>query len=350
MSKALILLCGLFTALLAGCGEQTSVPAAPENDSQVPSEVADLLGRFAVPVDMVVNDPEMQVGNSDVETPPPYDNYDVYAVTILWGSLTNTATPGGTPVDWSGTLSVNGVVTIDVLHTISFENNQDVLIPTNNPAVAAWTSFAANDFDGLNCLIYVDKDIVYITAPELTFDTAPFDISYQLEELADLSEFHLVNNIHGFAISARKIYSSSCPSGLIVGEWVRDDVGGASGWFGGQWLNPDGSVFGGVAGTFTTDNNGLRTFEGVVSEGMLTVVTYRVFGTWYYDDPTMCPLCGSGHGYFCGFYTDQNSQLKGLIKGEFGYAADAADNHLPLSGKWVEMCDNAAFASLRWIK
>lgn len=350
MRKIFLLFAVMLAAVLWSCSEQASAPENEQQDAPMPAQVATMLSRFAVPVGIEVSDPEMQAHTGMQPDSPPYDNYDVYAITILWGSLLNTGTPGAAPVDWSGTLSVNGVVTFDLLHTISFENNQDHLIPTNNPAMVAWTSFTANDFDGLNCLVYVDKDIVYITAPELTFATTPFTISYNLEELANLSEFHIVGDQHGFAINARKIYSSSCPSGMIVGEWVRDDNAGASGTFNGQWLNPDGSVFGFLAGTFATSNTGARTFEGVVSPGALTVVWYYVYGTWMYDDPTMCPICGSGHGYFAGFYTDHNNSFKGTLKGEFGYAADAADNHLPLTGKWVEFCDNAAFAGLRWIK
>jgi hypothetical protein len=234
------------------------------------------------------------------------------------------------------------------LHTISFENT-DQLIPTDNPAVAAWTSFAANDFDGLNCLVYVDKDIVYIQPLQITFDTVPFDITYYVAELADLDEFHLVNNQHGFAIHARKIYSSACPQGVFTGEWVKADNSGTSGSFQARWFTSNSTVYGIMAGAFWTEPNGIRKFEGVVCPGALTVISYYVYGTWYYDDPSLCPVCGSGHGYMVGFYTDSNNTFKGFIKGEFGLPA-STDLHLPLNGKWIEACDNSIFAGIRWIQ
>ncbi len=349
MRKSLLILLTLILAAAWSCSEDRTTTPAGEN--QVPADVQKLIDRFAMPVPMELDPAMTHIRGGNPADSPPYANYDVYAITILWGSLMNLGGNPGTTVDWSGTVSVNGVVTFDVLHTVSFETNQDHLIPTNNPALVAWESFTTNDFDGINCLLYVDKDIVYVTQPLLTFDTDPFAISYGLEELSNLTEFHLVNNTLGFAIAARKIYSNTCPAGMINGFWIRDDLGGATGSIQGEWLNADGSPVGPFAGTFATSNTGLRTFEGVVSEGALTVVKYYVYGTWYYDDPSMCPICGTGHGQFAGFYTDMNRNLKGVIKGEFGWAPSPTVNQLPMTGQWIEMCRNSAFAfHIRGIK
>lgn len=350
MKQTITILSMLLLAALVGCTKDNSTGIIDRESNLVPASVQELLLRHAVPLPIPTQDDELaQPGISPAE--PPYENYDVYAVTLLWGSLANTTPTPGPTVDWSGGASINGVATIDVTHTIKFEPGQDSLVSTDNPASIAWVSQTSGDLDGLNLLIYVDKNIVYITAPVLTIATAAITRSFPVGELADLDAYYLVSNTAAFAIHARKVYSSSCATGALTGECIRADINGQSGTFHAAWWESNNDPFGYLAGNFWTANDGSRIFEGWVSQGATAMVVYYVYGTWYYDDPTMCPICGSRRGGFVGFYADSNNRLKGFVKGHFGdLSLDPAENHLALSGYWREFCGNSDFAIRTWIK
>lgn len=350
MKTTITIVSVLLLAVFAGCSKDTPTGASDNDKNQVPAMVQDLLVKHAVPLPIPTTDNDLaQPGVSPTE--PPYENYDVYAVTLLWGSLTNTTPAPGPTIDWSGTAGINGVVTIDVTHLIDFENSQDSLIPTNSPSVVAWASQTSNDFDGLNLLIYVDRDIVYITAPVFTLTTTPITKSFFVEELANLNAYYLVSNTAGLAIHARRIYSTSCATGLLSGEWIRADISGQSGTFHATWWEDNNEPFGYLAGNFWTEPTGERIFEGWVSPGNTTMIAYHVYGTWNYDDYSMCPICGSRHGQFVGFYADTNNRLKGYVKGQMGdYSLDPANNHLPLNGYWREFCGNSDFTTVNWVK
>ncbi len=350
MKKFLVFLSMVILVTLNGCSRDTTVNLPDNDTAPMPAETQRLLIKYAVPVEIPTGDNEL-VQQRIVPQSPPYQNYDVYAVTFLWGSLVNTTPATDVPIDWSGTLSINGVATIDITHSIHFEPNQDSLIATNNPAVAVWVSQTSGDFDGFNCLIYVDKSITYITAPLLTFATAPITKTFYFEQLVELDAFYPVSNTAALGIHARKIYSTTCATGAITGQWVRDDISGQSGSFQAAWIGSDGEPFGILGGTFWTETNSLRLMEGWVSLGATAMVVYHVYGTWYYDDPRMCPTCGSGHGVFTGFYLDSNNQLLGFVKGEFGnFALDPANNNLPLTGFWREFCLNSEYVARNWIR
>ena len=350
MKKILSAICLSLIFALLGCSNDSSTNTPDNGGDKMPASTQELLSKYAVPIQIPTIDDELVQQNTTPAT-PPYDNYDVYAVTLLWGSIANT-TPGGGPLtDWSGSASINGVATFDVTHTIQFEPGQDSLIATNVPSMAVWASQVANDYDGINMLIYLDKDIVYITAPMLTITTPAITKTFNFSELENLDAFYLVSNTGALAIHARRVYSSSCATGAITGEWIRADVGGQSGTFQTTWWGSNGAAFGQFAGNFWSENDGLRVFEGWVSLGLTAQVVYHVYGTWYYDDPRMCPICGSSRGAYVGFYTDMNNKLVGFVKGQFGnLGLDPAQNNLPLNGYWRDFCNNTDYSFQRWVK
>ncbi|MBK7092794.1 MAG: hypothetical protein IPH59_13910 [bacterium] len=350
MKTTITILSLLLLAVLSGCSKDTSTGVADKDSNQVPGAVQDLLTKHAVPLAIPTSETDLaQPGVAPAE--PPYANYDVYAVTLLWGSLTNTTPTPGPTLDWSGTAGINGVATIDVTHTIDFEPGQDSIILYDVPSTVAWASSTNNDFDGINMLIYVDRDIAYITAPVFTLATAQITKTYYIEELANLNAFYLVSNTASLAIHARRIYSTSCPTGILSGEWIKSDNSGQTGTFHTDWWEQNSEPYGQLAGNFWTEPDGERIFEGWVSEGLTARVVYHVYGTWYYDDPTMCPLCGSRRGQFIGFYSDMNNKLLGMVKGQMGnMSLDAAELHLPLSGYWRKFCGNTDYMTVTWMK
>ena len=181
------------------------------------------------PVNQALIQQEQQFGNVEALTnttqpadPPPdwpSGDYDVYAVTVIWGSLYNSDFTFDT-VDWSGRLEVNRDAWVDVRATIDFENNQDYILPHDNPSFAAWVSFTSFDFDGITALIFLPR-IANFTPTTLTFDTEPFTQEWSFGDLNDFMAYYPVGQGAGVVVRARRIWPSPCEEGLISGEWIK---------------------------------------------------------------------------------------------------------------------------------
>ena len=270
--------------------------------------------------------------------------YDIYSVTLLWGQLAP-GDPNTAPMDWSGTLSINGVAVIDVLSAIDFENaDGDQLIAFDNPAITGWASFTpAPDLDGITCLIFLDKTVTYITAPWLTFDTDAFDTTWQFGDLEHLTAWYAVGNTAGLGIHAQKISFSACERGYLEGEWTRHTNAGDSGSFSGIWQDRNGAPVHTYAGHFWKTDDGRGVWEGWISGLMTTDIKGWMEGTWAYDDMRMCPLCGQSYGYMIGkFRWDNENAWSGKVAARFGDPSiTPQDSVLSMHGAWKEDCRNS---------
>jgi hypothetical protein len=120
----------------------------------------------------------------------------------------------------------------------------------------------------------------------------------------------------------------------MVGFWVRDAIFAYSGYFVGFWLSNEGDTISYVNGTFWQEDWITLRFEGQVTGYVTDEVIANLYGTWFYDDPRMCPMCGTGHGQFRG-RTVYLAGGYGKIYGEFGdYSLPLEENELPLTGVW----------------
>ncbi len=319
--------------LLNACGDSSTQAVDPDNE--IPADVMQIAQKHSMPFAPVEGGISKFIPSNTIYD-PPYTNYALYAVTLLWGDLTNSST---LPVlyDWSGNVSINGVSTIDVVYEIDFEPGEDSVLAVNASSMAAWVS-QAGDLDGLSFLIYLDSDITYITAPWLSVNTEQIDLELQFWELDDFARIYHVNNMQALVVVARRIWTNECPAGTMLGEWIRDDISGQSGNMSGVWYESNNDPAGLYVGTFEMSNSGAGSFEGSVSGYVTDEVIYLFNGKWFFDDPRLCPLCGTGHGKFQGVFYDMNSNVAGVMRGEFGYAADVNDNHLPMQGTWRQFC------------
>ena len=342
MQKSLLVLLGIIVFALVGCGDQPTRPQPSFMTPQaqvVPTDVQKVLDRCTLSEEGLTSDPSLAAINPLSPATGPDTSYDVYAVTILWGTLLNAGTPPIPPTDWTGRLWVNGVARVDVRYTIAFEPGQDSLAPPDMPSAAAWVSQTTADFDGICALVFLKRGITYITPPMLTFETNPFTVSLPFEKLEKLAAFYRVDNINGVAIMARKVSYNACPGGLIKGEWVKEDVAGSKGTFNGIWVDRWGNPVGVMAGRFWTNEDGYGEFAGYLSGVMLTVIIAEFKGTWQYDDHRMCPICGSGHGRFLGSFRYMNENVSGEMRGEFGDFSLPVDQlKMPLIGVWRRNC------------
>jgi len=337
--------------MLAGCSEQpvSTIPAEGFDISArvIPPDVQRLFDQYALDMNAQSNsEPSRSNGfNADVSNSP----YDAYVVTFIWGSLRNVATPSETlPLtDWSGSLTVDAEGKIRVTKAIAFEAGQDYLLVTfrYDPKVAAWVSWTSGDFDGVSFIILLAKATPAASATAITFATTPFTLRLTAKQMAWFAAYYQISNTSGIAVLSQKIPPIiNCPSGLMVGHWVKADVAGDHGAFNGLWMKSNGDTTGAFSGMFWTENDGRRLFSGNVSGVFTTQIIAYLEGKWYYDDPRDCVLCGAGFGKFSGFfrYPDHN-YYDGFLQGQFGSLTLPPDQlDLPLTGTWKANCGHSA--------
>ncbi|MBD3402281.1 hypothetical protein GF420_05255 [candidate division GN15 bacterium] len=273
--------------------------------------------------------------------PSPFDtSYDIYAVTMIWGTLYNSATPTTEPVVWDGRLNSNFEGFVDVARGIQFEPGQDSIVPHDAPIFVQWVSSTLNDFDGVSCFVFFKRGIQYFAPPKVSFETAPFSVDIPVEELHDFTEFYRVDEHSGVIIHSHEIPHNACPGGLLGGRWVQETNDRTSGYFYGHWMDANGEPVGYLNGTFWKEPNAnVGELEGSVSGLFTDEVIATLEGTWYFDDYRLCPLCGSSHGVFEATFATENSNLAGTIEGTFGdYSLPPDETDLPFSGSWQYDC------------
>jgi hypothetical protein len=335
----------LLIILQMSCGQNGNSPVS-SNDVNVDRE--DIPAKVQKVMEYYAPD-ENGVSLAGVACPAPMDvsdmldpRYEVYIATYLWGRLQNAATDPSEPTEWSGTLSVTGSPAyVFATQTIDFEPGQDSVLQHDAPVFAAWVSFTDGDFDGITCLVILDKENQYTDPVYLDFETVSFDLQLDFEELVDFAGFYEVDNVNAVAVHIQRIWPPECLHGLMSGEWVKDDLSGQQGHFAGLWLVSNGDTSGYYSGIFWINADGYGEFSGSVSGYYTDQVIASLEGSWYYDDPRMCPLCGTGHGVFYGSFEYVDGSGWGRIKGIFGdWDLPPESLTMPMQGTWREHCGN----------
>jgi hypothetical protein len=129
-----------------------------------------------------------------------------------------------------------------------------------------------------------------------------------------------------------------CEHGTLDGQWIRNSIFSDDGTFHGLWIDQDGEYIGYYHGQYWATPDNQRLFSGEISGYITDQVLGYMFGIWYYDDPRLCPMCGTGHGQFRGYFYYLEQTGKGLLKGEFGWADDVLQDTLPMTGVWKFYC------------
>jgi hypothetical protein len=320
MGMRAVSVCALAVAAwgLAGCDVQLTQPDQPAG---IPKQAQEIIESWSI-TDQEIGESAEREPTGCLWPPLPDPSGSVYAVTFVWGRLLEPRMPPFPVVDWSGELrvSIPGSA-VKVLRPIDFEDGEDRLLPVIEPATVAWLSKTAGDFDGLGLIIRVPAaSATDVRAPEISFKSIPFSITLPFSKLERLLAYYPVSDTDGVAVLARRVDRLACPRGFINGEWVPEAADGSRGSLKGMWYNLFGIPVGTMAGSFGTDPDGTRRFEGWLSGVFLTVVLAEFKGTWLY---------GNGHGHFEGMYRYLNSKETGIIWGEF-----EGNARLPLIGIW----------------
>lgn len=326
-----------FVVALGACSDQPQ-PTAPAVDStqpttDIPSQYEALLQRY-------------QQGDYlfDVEKPsvpltvnPADSSWDVYMITMVWGSFSPDPANPLPPVDWSGRLLFTGAGEFSNVFPINFEPGQDSLLPISSPvSLITWQSFTSDDIDGIQALLFVNPNSIATVVPELAVETAPVSFRYLLEDLTRLQAFYPYGT-GGLAIQVMKLPRPDCPHGRMYGHWVRDTLDDFHGHFGGLWVNHLGCPIGAFKGRFGVNDAGEWLFEGRILNYRGEAIG-RMFGHWVYTDLALCPTCGTRFGEFEGRF-ELDSGRTGTLAGVFGNHVDfMAPRALRLRGHWEMDC------------
>ncbi len=279
------------------------------------------------------------------------DEYDIYSVTFLWGHLAPTTAADAASLDWSGTLSANAEVLIEPWFTILFDEGEDYLVDENDPAMVEWVSACALDIDGISFKVKHKPGNHYTVPPVLIFEAAAITVEVPFSQLDHYIAYYPVSNHgQGVAVLAKRIWDGSCPSGMLKGEWLRDEDNSFKGRFNGLWLDDNGEPIGQYVGHYWQDPDSENFYAGVFEGSVSGLVTDEVIaefhGTWWFDDLRLCPMCGDDRGKFVGRVRWLENDAKGWMRGGFGdLTAEVGPRPLPMTGVWKQICHYADAAS-----
>ncbi len=345
MRNYLILIGLVLLFLFVGCSNEQPVSNLNSEQTieakELPPTLAKKMERYMELDRSVIPDLQRSPGNNNMNVNDSI--YDVYSVVILWGDILG-MDPGLPPVDWSGSLSVNGEVSVEASYTIAFEDGEDSVLVDDLPNSAFWVSETHHDVDGIHFTVLYDKTVQYFTPPMLTLTTPLFSHSWNFEQLKQLAEFYPVPPVSGIAILSKQIIIQDCDHGILQGTWFKDSLVNIEAHFNGLWIDNTGDTVGIYSGIVYTDTNGVNILEGNISGLVTDQVIANLYGTWGYDDERLCPMCGEGHGYFMGVYEYVSGDVNGHFAGEFGdYSLPPLDITMPMSGHWRQRCAHMDF-------
>lgn len=242
----------------------------------------------------------------------------------IWGHLANgyrdTTVTNPCPLDWSGTLHLDGGIII-IEKVIAFEPMD--YVKRVDRSTIGWISCTGPHVDGIQVRLVVppghDVDSLKNSIePKLILTTGPFSRTFTLEELMALNVMVPVDRCgNGISINSH-IIPPHCPHGHLLGVWRR---------IARDTTDSDTTVA--VVDTTETEKKILGVYRGIwISErGHMAGYLKGVFG-----------INSAGEQVFFGKYVNLQGEFKGIIKGEYGRSpdltADAAHPHGWFHGHW----------------
>lgn len=279
----------------------------------------------------------------------------IYRFRAVWGHLARAfddrTTSERCPIDWTGTLHIEGGIII-IEKVIAFEAADSVT--RIDRSTIGWVSHTKPHIDGIQVRIICppppppDSVSNEVPKPVLVFETAPYTARFTLEQLKAMNILQPVDRCgNGISINSH-IILPLCPHGHLMGGWrgVRPDTifspdstetrGIVHGVFRGVWIGQRGHAAGHLKGVYGVNSAGERVFFGkYVDEGGRFVGILRGH---YGCVPAIDAVNSYTHGWFEGVWIGKERMVKGRLKGH--WAADEP-GHGFFHGIWGINCSNA---------
>ena len=300
-------------AFIGGCsGDSTSSSQgdiSEEFGGFRPTDEAPAFGDEAIATEMVDDtefDDPMLI-ESDVEEVVANVNADIYAIRIIWGQLRYD--PEVTDVtDWSGSLTVSRGVEI-LRRIIRFEDGQDYILDRTTRESIEWVSKTTVHHDGIfvNVIIPPEEENTKSVPVTITYDTEPFEVTFDIDELATLDTVYYIDDSNAIAFHAFKVERVGCPKGFLAGRWGKNEEG--ENVFYGKWMSHHNILKGHLRGTWGDnefygkyiDKDGL--FEGLIKGR-------------YHAGNSASPRHRHA-GWFRGYYYNAEGSILGVLKGHY---------------------------------
>ena len=253
----------------------------------------------------------MVLSNEACADDPYEDKYDcddslstrgakLYEFRAIWGRLADlrdSTLANPCPLDWSGTLHIEGGIIV-IEKTIAFENNDSV--SRIDSSTIQWVSQTGPGIDGIQVKLIVPPDSSFCggCTPKLEMVTGPYSRTFTLDELFALNIIQPVDTC-GNAMSITSVLEPlGCPHGQLMGAW--------------ELMSPDS-----IAPPDSLENGGtvLGVFRGVWfgKHGLISGHLKGVSG-----------INSAGERVFFGKYIDLTGRFMGILRGKFGSRAELA--------------------------
>jgi hypothetical protein len=260
----------------------------------------------------------------------------LYEFRAVWGRLADLGDSNATdlcPLDWSGTLHLEGGVII-MEKTIAFEPEDS--ISRVDKSTISWVSHTGPYVDGIHVKLVVPaRPLDSLVTPQLELSTGPFSRIFTLAELAALNLVEAVDSC-GNAISITSVMTAiGCPHGQLMGGWAMTppdtltsadstNVSGVvQGVFRGVWVGEHGRVSGYLKGIYGLNSSDERVFFGkyIDMQGHFMGILRGRFGSpgpgKRDGDGAQCPDPKRPHGWFKGEWIDDKVNVQGRLQGHW---------------------------------
>lgn len=236
----------------------------------------------------------------------------IYRMELLWGMLEFDSTVTE-PTDWSGSLEIDrGAVRIITL--IRFERGDHIVKPRHDHKLIEWVSITQPHFDGIMVLVYDVADSDETEPNSLTLTTGPYQRTFSMDELEELSEIVEVDDIgNKVSINASITTPVDRESGFLKGRWYKSDR--ENGLYYGRWTSWDGFFRGHVRGHWGLNNDGEKVFFGkwIDRQGTFKGLLRGKWGT----DGSVTDNSDPVGGWFNGVWADRTQTVKGKLGGKW---------------------------------
>ncbi|MBN2227240.1 MAG: hypothetical protein JW763_07725 [candidate division Zixibacteria bacterium] len=352
MFLILALMMGL-AGLFAGCSGNNSASSdngdsiAAEFGGYAPTDEAPAFGDPVIAEEMTgdVEYADAVAASPTLDSIVNNDAYGVYALRVVWGSLVYDPTIA-VKTNWTGSLKVDdGAIVIRKI--IRFEPGQDYILERVDRKLVEWVSYTTVHHDGLLAYVY-DPPVTDTTAAEIapntiTFSTAPFSITLNVDDLAALDTIVYLGDDSTNAVALRgcKIEPMACPRGFLDGRWGVDSTG--QGIFYGRWMSNNGFLLGHLEGTWgpeLIDNIMVPMFYGKYID--ITGQFQGLIRGMYMPHPNFHAHENAfrhAAGEFLGYFYDADGNTRGVLKGRYKLPRANTDNKMGyFAGRWKSYC------------